>query len=245
MSGASKSDWYLDWFNEDYLNLYAHRGEEEAKKHINFLCHHLNLTGHEKILDLCCGSGRHAILLGKLGYHVTGVDTSNFLIEKAIANSKDVDAVKFLCRDMRDIRNLGHFEVILSMFTSFGYFESNKQNLEVLHTIFESLTDGGLFFMDYLNVPHVYQNLKADDQLVVNGEKVSISRQIVGDKVIKTIDFPGRSYCESVKLYDPTTISEMLKKAGFSIITQWGNYEAESLSPLSERVLTLATIHKS
>lgn len=242
MSGASKSHWFLDWFNEDYLNLYAHRDEEEAKEHINFLCHQLNLTGHEKILDLCCGSGRHAILLGKLGYDVTGVDTSDFLIGKAVESSKDVAAVKFLCRDMRDIGDLGHFDVILSMFTSFGYFESDKQNQKVLHNISESLADGGLFFMDYLNVSHVYQNLKADDKLVVNGEKVSISRQIVGERVIKTIDFPGRSYRESVKLYDPTTISKMLKNAGFSIVTQWGNYEGESLSSLSERVLTLATI---
>ncbi len=236
-----ETHWFLDWFNEDYLNLYANRDSSEAEKHVDFLCNHLNLNSNDKILDLGCGSGRHANLLGKFGYHILGIDTSEFLIREAIKNSKDVPTVKFICRDMRNITDLGPFDLILSMFTSFGYFEADEQNQDILNIISQSLKPGSRFFMDYLYAPHVIENLIPFENIVVKDEEVLITRKVVRDRVVKTIEFPGRSYQESVKLYDPETLSKMLQRAGFTIVNQWGGYDSEPLTSSSSRLLTLST----
>lgn len=238
---SKKTHWFHHWFNEDYLNLYAYRDEGEAKKHIDFLVKHLPIDGSERVLDLGCGSGRHAHILGNLGIKCVGIDTSETLINEAQKNVDESSNVEFICRDMRHIEDLGKFDIILSMFTSFGYFDSDDENQDVLHIISKALNSKGLFFLDYLNPEHVRKNLVPQEQTNVNGEIVIVKRAIVDDKVAKSIEFPGRSYCESVKLYDYSTIEEMLKASGLKAVNYWGDYSGSKLTADSERMLILCT----
>jgi SAM-dependent methyltransferase len=233
----NKSDWFHNWFNEDYIHLYAHRDDTEAQKHVDFLSSELRLLGDERILDLGCGSGRHTFLFGRLGYNVVGIDTSEVLIHEAMKNLDGPSNISFIRKDMRDIGDLGKFNLILNMFTSFGYFEEDEENQKVLHIIHQALSIGGRFFIDYLHAPYVIKHLIPRETLQVRGEEVKITREIEGDLVIKTIEFPGRSYYESVKLYEPEKITEMLKDAGFTIDRLWGNYEGKPFNSSSERLL--------
>lgn len=237
------SEWFLDWFNEDYLNLYAHRDKKEAEEHVDFLIRQLNLRGSEHILDLACGSGRHSILFGNLGYRVQGIDTSEFLIHEAVKQSTELPKVQFLCRDMRNVSDLGPFDLILSMFTSFGYFDTDEENLDLLRKVSKTLKRGGLFFIDYLNAEHVENHFIPQEKIEVNGEEVTITREIQEGRIVKSIDFPNRSYKESVMLYTPESLSDMLERSGFDISKQWGNYNGEDLTPSSERILTLSKLN--
>ncbi len=219
--------WYLDWFNKDYFNLYAYRHDEEAKVQVDFLQRVLHLKGDEKILDLGCGIGRHAILLGQLGCHITGVDISPYCIAEAnkkLAPFPDID-VKFMQRDMRQLDDLGTFDAVISMFTSFGYFDEDEDNEQVLEAVRRCLNSGGQFFLDYLHPYHVKATFVPEEELTVIEEKVIIQRKITDDHIVKTIIFPDRSYQEKVKLYSKDNIESVLLKHRLRPMDKWNDYQ--------------------
>ncbi len=76
--------WYERWFaHEDYLLIYSHRDEQEAERAIDLILRAVNAQPGWSFLDLACGNGRHALALARRGYHVTGVDLSSGLLDKA------------------------------------------------------------------------------------------------------------------------------------------------------------------
>jgi 2-polyprenyl-3-methyl-5-hydroxy-6-metoxy-1,4-benzoquinol methylase len=94
------------------------------------------LTGFAqgRVLDLCCGPGRHSVALAKMGAEVTGVDRSAFLLERAaahaLANNVEVEGVH---QDMRQFIRAESFDLVLNMFTSFGYFDDKDDDISVLN----------------------------------------------------------------------------------------------------------------
>ena len=99
-------DWFTKWFsNKLYLDLYSNRNDEEARTLINLIQRNIFLSSGDKVLDICCGSGRHSIELARRGYDVTGFDTSKYLISVANQSKKETKdrniKVKFLIKDMR------------------------------------------------------------------------------------------------------------------------------------------------
>lgn len=235
-----KEAWYEDWFNEDYIKLYEYRNTEEAKKQIAFLEKNLLLNGSETILDLGCGIGRHSGLFGNKGYKVVAVDTSPTFIQEAQRHNPNAQNVKFQIRDMRYLEGLGKFDLVISMFTSFGYFENDSDNLRVLKETFHALNSKGKFFLDFLNPPYVIKNLVPQEQKEIDGEVIVITRNIANEKVIKKIAFPKRTYYEIVKLYNKETIENMLQAEGFEIVKIWGDYDESPWSEDSPRQLIFA-----
>ena len=116
-------NWYEEWFGEEYMLVYPHRNEAEAKQQIEFVKRHIHLPKGAKVLDLCCGCGRHAIELKSQGYDVIGLDLSAKLLDLACsrASERGLD-MKFIRCDMREIPYESYFDLIVNFFTSFGYF---------------------------------------------------------------------------------------------------------------------------
>jgi SAM-dependent methyltransferase len=110
----------------------------------------LKLTGVQSgaVLDLCCGPGRHSQEFAQRGFAVSGVDKSEFLLQQAKARAKA--PVEWVHQDMRDFRREGAFDLACSLFTSFGYFESEEDNLQVLRNVHTSLRPGGVFVLELL-----------------------------------------------------------------------------------------------
>jgi SAM-dependent methyltransferase len=101
------------------------------------------------VLDLCCGPGRHAVEFARRGFAVTGVDRSPFLLERAREKADAAAvAVEWVLDDMREFERPATFGLACNLFTSFGYFEREEDNLRVLGHVRESLRDGGVFVMD-------------------------------------------------------------------------------------------------
>ena len=118
----------------------------------------LHITESVDVLDFCCGPGRHAIALAKLGHRVLGVDRTAFYLDiaKEKANEAGVDVV-FERGDVRDFRRQGYFDCAISLFTSFGYFQDPADDLKVLENVYASLRPGGQLLMD-LSGKEVVQN---------------------------------------------------------------------------------------
>lgn len=129
-------DWYEEWFGHDYKLVYPHRDEAEAREQIGFVKRHINIPERAKVLDLCCGCGRHAIELWGLGYDVVGLDLSEELLDLACSRADECEMdVQFIRCDMREIPYEDHFDLIVNFFTSFGYFADDADNQRVLLAI--------------------------------------------------------------------------------------------------------------
>jgi SAM-dependent methyltransferase len=109
----------------------------------------LQVTGGESILDLCCGTGRHSLELARRGHRVTGVDWTRAYIERARAEAAAVHLdIEFIQRDVRSLDMRERFDCAINMFTSFGYFESDQDNLRILTSVRDALKPGGRLLIE-------------------------------------------------------------------------------------------------
>ena len=121
-------NWYTDWFNSPYYHiLYKNRDDKEAQFFIDNLIKHLKIKKNSKILDVACGKGRHAYYFHKKNMIVNGIDISLNSINDAKKNKKI--GLNFFVHDMRIPFKLKEFDVITNLFTSFGYFDCENDEL--------------------------------------------------------------------------------------------------------------------
>ena len=115
------------------------------------------------VLDLCCGPGRHAVEFARRGFTVTGVDRSPYLLERARESADAAGTrVEWVLDDMREFQRPAAFDLACNLFTSFGYFAREEDNLRVLRNVRQSLRDGGTFVMDMVGKEHMQrQGMKA------------------------------------------------------------------------------------
>jgi len=223
-----RKDWYRHWFGNEYLTVYAHRDEEEARSLVNLIEKNIPLNPDHRIMDLCCGQGRHALLLASRGYRVVGVDLSRTLLELAKFNADPLKSPRFIQADMRTLPFSGQFDVLLNLFTSFGYFEQDRENMQVFEQFYQVLRPHGYFVFDYLNVQHVVENLVEYQSEQSDGNRIDLERKIKDKRVEKkiTLNKDGRlsEFFESVKMYQPDEIFNMLKMAHLKIVNIFGDY---------------------
>lgn len=224
-----KKDWYIDWFsNKLYLELYKHRDEKEANDLVNLIQRSINLKIGDKVLDVCCGAGRHSVEFAKRGFDVTGFDLSGYLIgeaKKLKSHAKEKKLkLKFQIKDMRNFDFKNSFNLALNVFSSFGYFESDEENFKVFKNVNSSLKRNGFLIFDFLNESYLRKNLVKQDSAVINGKKITQKRRIENDFVFKDIKIGKNIFTERVKLYSVNDIKKELEKTGFKIRFVFGDY---------------------
>jgi 2-polyprenyl-3-methyl-5-hydroxy-6-metoxy-1,4-benzoquinol methylase len=138
------SAWYVDFFRSDYLNVYGHMfTEERAEKESAFVARTLDLKPGASVLDLCCGQGRHSVQLAKRGFKVTGLDLNAEYLDLASKAAEAANVkIETVAGDMREIPFENKFDAIVNMYSSFGYLESEAEDLKVLESAVKALTDG-------------------------------------------------------------------------------------------------------
>lgn len=224
--------WYEQSFGPDYMLIYNHRNRQDAAEEVGKMIAWLNLPSGSRVLDLCCGTGRHAMALADAGYRVTGVDLSAELLQAARAADAD-KRIRWMESDMRRLpftELTEKFDAVLNLFTSIGYFEEDSEHLKVLEQLRLALKPGGRFIIDYLNASHTIDQLVPRSEKIVEGHAITETRQVQAGFVLKSIVVrekgrPARSYKERVKLYTLDAFSEMLAKAGLSIDAVYGHYD--------------------
>jgi SAM-dependent methyltransferase len=137
---------------------------ERAEVETRFAIKALGLKPGEQVLDLCCGQGRHAVLLAKHGCAVTALDLSAEYLALAEASARQAGVkLETVCADMRDIPFTGRFDAVVNMFSSFGYLESEAEDARVLDAIERALKPGGRVLLDLLNRDWVVANYETED----------------------------------------------------------------------------------
>ncbi len=231
--------WFNKWFNEDYLKLYSHRSMEEAYDQVHALTKLFDLKKSASILDLACGTGRHSIAFAGMGYSVIGVDLSSILISKARKRAKKSKSlqVEFIIQNMFDLSNLGQFDLVVNLFTSFGYFDSDEKNASIFDVVCKHLKPNGYFILDYLHPFQVVSTLIPKENRLIDQENILITRKIEEGSVIKTISFPERDYQERVKLYHREQIETMMAEKGLSVVSVFNDYQGNPWKEKGERQL--------
>jgi SAM-dependent methyltransferase len=219
-------EWYKEWFDTKYYHiLYNNRSNKEAENFISNLILKLAIPEHACIWDLACGKGRHSIALNNLGFSVCGTDLSRESIQ--FASSYENDRLSFFELDMRSPFRVNYFDLVMNLFTSFGYFDKKTDDLKVLQSVSNSLKKNGLFVFDYLNPNCIH----IDQEKVILKEQVkfTIKKEKKDNKIIKHIHIEDKGehydFNESVRLFQPGEIVEMAELTQLKKIMLFGDYE--------------------
>ena len=236
------TEWFEQWFGEEYLRLYPHRDDEEAARAVDLLDRAVSLS-QKRVLDLACGPGRHAVHLARAGARVVGFDLSMPLLARA---RQRLGSSGWLVRgDMRVLPFAPRsFDAIVNLFTSFGYFEEDAQHQSVLHEVAALLQPGGAFVLDFFNAAQVRAGLVPREERHVGTQRVQVTRRISADgrfvvKEMHLVD-DGRSFVERVRLFAREELIEMLQAVGLTVRTSFGNYDGAPPTPDAARVILIA-----
>lgn len=231
-----KKEWFGNWFDSKYYHvLYKNRDHHEAKNFIDNLVAEIKPRKKSKVLDLACGKGRHAKYLSELGYEVTGLDLSKKSIRAA--RKKENDMLSFYSHDMRYPFRSNYFEYVFNLFTSFGYFETEKENIDALKNVSKGLKKNGVFVLDYFNSKKVIKDLKARETKTVKNIKFNLTRKVSDGFIIKNIRFKDNDksfkFQEKVSAFDKRKFNSLFKKSGLKPTGYYGDYQMNTFKPSS------------
>jgi len=246
------------WFeNDDFWNavepiLFDEERLAKSPEEVGFLIELLNPAPGAAILDLCCGTGRHAVELASRGYKVTGVDRTPAYLNAARESAEGADlSATWTLSEMLDYREPNTFNCVINMFTSFGYYESPKDNERVLENIFASLRPGGAALLDLMGKETVARDFQPQEWREWNGTILLESREIQEDwthihnrwEVISPPE-NGKSARQSYEfshwLYSAAELHAMLLGAGFRAVSIYGSLSGEPYDDDAERLVAIA-----
>jgi len=233
-------EWFEEWFGDDYLALYPHRDAADAGQLVQLIERYTRWTGAWRVLDVGCGPGRHAVALDRAGLRPIGLDLSRVLLRRA----REVTTAPLVRADMRHLPiRARSMDACLSLFTSFGYFESDAEHARTLAGMAATLKPGGWFVLDFLNAAQVRARVRGETGALEPGERGSrLRRYLSPDQrhVIKEIHLAdGRQFKERVRLYDAAELEAMLVAAGISVQHRFGDYQGGALADGEPRALLI------
>ena len=235
--------WFAHWFDSQYYyTLYKNRDEKEAQVFIDNLIDYLQIPKGSKLIDVACGKGRHAKYFNKKGMDVVGVDLSQNSINTA---KKDENKnLQFSVHDMRENYQENSFDVVTNLFTSFGYFEDNKDEQKAINAMASNLKKEGILIIDFMNAKKVIANLVLNEQKTINNIQFDITRQVKNGYILKDIRITDgveqQQFQEKVKAITLANYSEFITNAGLKIIDIFGNYKLDNFDEkISDRLILI------
>ena len=230
------------------MRLYAHRDPEEARLAIDLFQRITGLSHDEApVLDLACGTGRHAFELARRGYRVFAADLSPTLLADAQRKTRKFSAsLKLIRTDMRHLPFCRNFSAVLQLFTAFGYFRRDEENMAVVGEVRGTLHPGGWYMLDYFNASEVLRSLQPYTSQILSGATVEQERWIAEDRVEKRITVSQnnqvREFRESVRLFTLDDFKRMFPMYGFSLEHVCGDYLGNPYEERSPRCLMFARV---
>lgn len=236
-------EWFESWFDTHYYHvLYKNRDHSEAEVFIKNLFNELAIQPGVKVLDLACGKGRHSIFVNSLGFDTTGVDLSTKSIAEAKINESET--LRFFEHDMRNPLPNSEFGLVLNLFTSFGYFEFNDDNLAVFNSIHSYLSSNGLLVIDFMNSVKEIKSLVPNAVKEEEGIVFQISKNFENGYILKQINFKDGekdyTFNEKVQALTLENFLEFFEKTNFDVKSVYGNYHLEPYSEDAERLILIA-----
>jgi SAM-dependent methyltransferase len=241
----SMQGWYRRLFGPDYLKLDWH---DTTEAEVEGLIRMLSLDESDRVLDLCCGYGRHAVPLASHGCQVTGLDLSEAMLAEAEANAQRADCrVDWVRADVRDVPFEAEFDVALNLFTSFGYFEREGDNLAALAAAREALVPGGYFVLDTINHDYMVRSFQPENWydrpegwVLERREFDALESRVNSTWTLIEPDGSTRSYPNSIRTYTFAELRTLLTLVGFDVLQANGGYKGETLDWNAARMVIVS-----
>jgi len=220
-------NWFEKWFDSKYYHiLYKNRDSKEAAFFIDNILKIIKIKKNQTFLDLACGTGRHAVYLNKKGFRVKGIDLSEQSLIQA--RKYENETLRFELQDMRRFNFKKKYDVVLNLFTSFGYFENNDDNQQVFQNVEKSLKKNGYFIIDFLNVDKVINNLQGNEKKMLEGIEFNIKRAHDKKFIYKHISIidaeNSYSFTEKVKMIQKKEFISYSKNSRMQLLHTFGDY---------------------
>lgn len=207
----------------------------------------LRLKPGSRVLDLCCGIGRHSLELARRGFKVTGVDRSAHFLREARRQAKagQLD-VEFIRTDMRRFVRANAFDAAINMFTSFGYFAKPEDDARVAAHVYRSLARGGGFLIDTQGKESLARRFEPSGWYEKEGYTVLEDRKVMPDwSGIENhwILFKGGRRWDfrfKLRLYSATELRRLLREAGFRSVDVFGDLDGAPYDHTAQRLVAVA-----
>ena len=232
----TESPWYVEAFRSDYRDVYSHRNLEAAREEVRWLVEDVLSGVRGRVLDDCCGFGRHSVALRERGIDAVGIDLSFELLASSpsLAQESEVAAELKGRLAQADMRRLPFrpeaFGAVVNLFTSFGYLgEAGDQ--EALAEMARVLAPGGLLVMDLMNPAAIRGSLVPESREERDGVILEAERSLEegGRRVVKAVrlTFPSgevREWREDVRMFEPEEIESRLAALGVTVERLAGDF---------------------
>jgi SAM-dependent methyltransferase len=248
MSPRRKKEWFDDdaFWEELYPFMFPEQRFTITSEQIEKV---LTLTrpSGKTALDLCCGPGRCSIALAEAGFKVTGVDRTKFLLNKARAKSRAAKAkIEWVQMDMRDFVRPAAFDLVLSMFTSFGYFDDKQEDIQVIRNMSANLKPGGVCMVDVIGKERLAKVLQpTTSEVLPNGAKLIQRHEIFDDwtrirnEWILIRKGKARSFKFHHTIYSGQELKSLMQHNGFSDVNLYGNLDGDEYGPNAHRLIAV------
>ena len=246
MSDEDKTPWYErdDLWEKMGQKMFGDERMEMAVAEVDNLIQLLDISTEDRILDLCCGIGRHSNELARRGHQVTGVDRTKSYLEIARGTAKNEGlSTEFVHKDMRDFVREDSFDVVLSMFTSFGYFDDDNQQMVVLDNVFRSLKLGGRFIIESIG-KEVLARIFRETSWSEGDYGIHLERRKPIDDwgkmqntwILIAKDGTRHEWNVTHYLYSAFELKSLLMTAGFEEVKAYGGLDGSSYDTESRRL---------
>jgi SAM-dependent methyltransferase len=239
-------EWFKNesFWKETYKFLFPEEIFDESKEHVENI---LKLTGIEvsSVLDLCCGPGRCSIVLASKGFSVTGVDLSTFLLDKAKGKSDSQNLkIEWVLEDMRRFVRPLSYDLVLNLFTSFGYFDDKNDDIIVLKNIFTSLRPGGALLIDVMGkerLAKIFQdtvsNVLDDGTLIIQRPEIYDNWTRVRNNWTIIQGEHAKNFTFHHTIYSGQELKERMEQSGFENVKLYGSLDGSAYDSNAQRLV--------
>jgi SAM-dependent methyltransferase len=250
---GTNGDNTMSWFNDEhfwslfYEWMFPEESFHQAEDQVDDI---IKITGVKSgaVLDLCCGPGRHSVPFVKKGFQVTGVDLQPILMKKAREYSINENVnVEYIEEDMLTFKRFDSFDLVISMFSSFGYFRDSEDDFRVLENVFDSMKPGGKLLMDVRGKEiHAMKNVRSFSHEMPNGDLIFHRTEVNEDWTrshadwIYVHDDEAHRFEMSVNLYCGSELRALIQKAGFSGVQVYGDLKGGPYNQNAKRLVIVA-----
>lgn len=220
---------------------------EDAPDEVNNLIALLAIKPNSSVLDLCCGPGRHALEFARRGFSVTGVDrTKRYLEEARKRAEKEKLKLELVQKDMRRFRRPGKFDAALNLFTSFGFFEDQKDDQLMASNVYDSLKDGGVFVIDIIGkeiLARIFRERdwqERDGAIMLEERTVSKDWTWMENRWILIKDGQTLEFRFSHRPYSAAELTRLLADSGFAETEVYGSLAGTPYDHQAKRLVVVA-----
>jgi SAM-dependent methyltransferase len=240
------AEWWKDFFDADYIKVYKNR-DQVAGAEANFVRKTLGLRRGQRVLDVCCGYGRHALPLARAGLRVTGFDQSRFFLRKAGRDArKNKLPIEWIEGDVREMEFEPIFDAAINMFTSFGFFPTEEENFQLIRRSTQALKPGGRFLLDTINRDQIIRHFQPRFWQPL-GKGLLVDRREMDWRTgtmhnTRTLVYPGgrrRRQEFSLRLHTLVELTALFERAGLAVTQTLGSYDGAPYGPDTLRMIVV------